>query len=173
MLIGVILSALLVIVVVLTTLFVLLKIRKHHRTKKVNLVSIYEEIPDIAISPTIHVEVNERGRIRRRTMVSSKSSGTPITRSVSINFILKKYKLRVNLVARWHLSKSITLGTSNTLDNFTQYSIVQFQTTQEKALRTEINRSMNLCCSMTTKTQATCPCWELESTMTFTPATMR
>ena len=57
-----------IVLILIVVIFVLLK-QQHRRTKTIEVANaLYEKVPDIAISPTVHVEVNERGRIRRRTM---------------------------------------------------------------------------------------------------------
>ena len=80
---GVTFVGLVVIIVALVVIFVLLK-QRHRRTKTievVNTTAVYEEVPNIALSPNIHVEVNERGRIRRRTM-DTQEFETPRARAV-------------------------------------------------------------------------------------------
>ena len=71
-----------IVLVLIIVIFVLLK-QQHRRTKTIEAANvIYEKVPDIAISPTIHVEVNERGRIRRRTMDTQSDLETPRARAV-------------------------------------------------------------------------------------------
>ena len=71
-----------IVLVLIIVIFVLLK-QQHRRTKTIETSNVpYERVPDIALSPTIHVEVNERGRIRRRTMDTQSDLETPRARAV-------------------------------------------------------------------------------------------
>ena len=75
-----------IMVVMLFLMVVIFVILRKQRNKQMHLEAtnkLYEEIPDIALSPTIHIEVNERGRIRRRTMDTQSQHEISRTRAVS------------------------------------------------------------------------------------------
>ena len=66
------LAVMIIVLVLIIIVFVLLK-KQRRRTKATEVANTeYEEVPDIALSPNIHVEVSERGQIRRRTMDKNK-----------------------------------------------------------------------------------------------------
>ena len=122
--IGVTLVGLVVITAVTLILIVVISLKKQHcRTKATNVadtIQEYEEIPDIALSSNIHVEINPRGRIRRRTM-DTQEFETPRARAVrsyysnyvyciytSKGFIKDRYKLactfKLQIVANSYLA---------------------------------------------------------------------
>ncbi len=86
--VGSVILGLIVVVVIIGILMAVIFgiLRKQNKILKLsNKENIYDEVAtrDIAVTPTVHVEVNERGRFRRRTMESLSQFESQRTRAVS------------------------------------------------------------------------------------------
>ncbi len=83
-------------VVLVAVIFIILRKQNKvimQKSQNIELTRVYDEVlsRDIAVTPLVHVEVNERGRFRRRTMDTLSEHNTQRTRAVSFLTLLLKH----------------------------------------------------------------------------------